>query len=199
MDSRLLRWAYASRRPGSDLPRLWLFTDARRLPDPRPAVARLPRGLAGVVLRHDGEPGRAILGRDLARICRARRLTLVVAGDLRLAALLGAGVHLRAGRWPGILRRHRGVITSSAHDLADLRRARRAGATLAFLSPVFPTLSHPDAPVTGTASMDAPRRRREAAGGRPWRRRREQHPASTAPGLPGRGSDWRSRLRLLCL
>src|ERR1041384_7766902 len=101
MDSRLLAWAFASRRRGPKLPRLWLFTDARRLPDPRPAIARLPRGLAGVVLRHDAEPGRAMLGRDIARICRARRLALVVAGDARLAAVLGAGVHLRGGRWPG--------------------------------------------------------------------------------------------------
>jgi thiamine-phosphate pyrophosphorylase len=150
MDRRLLAWAYASRRPGSKLPRLWLFTDARRLPDPRPSVARLPRGLAGVVLRHDGEPGRAALGRDLARICRARRLVLVVAGDVRLAAALGAGVHLRGGRWPGVLRRRRGFITSSAHDLADLIRARRAGAGLVFLSPVFPTLSHPDTSALGS-------------------------------------------------
>jgi thiamine-phosphate pyrophosphorylase len=111
-------------------------------------VARLPRGLAGVVLRHDGEPGRAALGRDLARICRARRLVLVVAGDARLAAALGAGMHLRAGRWPSVLRR-RGFITSSAHEPADLVRARRSGASLAFLSPAFPTLSHPDADALG--------------------------------------------------
>jgi thiamine-phosphate pyrophosphorylase len=148
MDRRLLAWAYASRRRQSKLPRLWLFTDARRLPDPRPSVARLPRGLAGVVLRHDGEPGRAALGHDLARICRARRLTLVVAGDTRLAAALGAGVHLRAGRWPSVLRR-RGLISSSAHGLTDLLRARRAGASLAFLSPAFPTLSHPDVSALG--------------------------------------------------
>jgi thiamine-phosphate pyrophosphorylase len=155
--ARLLAWARAAAaRPGSArrLPKLWLFTDARRLPDPRPAAAHLPRGLAGVVLRHDGEPGREALGRDLARICRARRLTLVVAGDARLAASLGAGVHLRAGRWPcrvrpGCLRRGRGVITSSAHGPADLRRAARAGAVLAFLSPVFATASHPGAPVLG--------------------------------------------------
>src|SRR4029077_12584101 len=88
-------------------------------------------------------------GRDLARICRARRLALVVAGDPRLAAALGAGVHLRAGRWPGVPLRHRGLITSSAHSLADLRRARRAGAAMAFLSPVFPTPSHPNARVLG--------------------------------------------------
>jgi thiamine-phosphate pyrophosphorylase len=148
MDRRLLTWGYARRRRGSDLPPLWLFTDARRLPDPRPAVARLPRGLAGVVLRHDGESGRARLGHDLAKICRSRRLALVVAGDARLAAALGAGMHLRAGRWPGVQRR-RGLITSSAHGLADLLRARRAGASLAFLSPAFPTLSHPDAAALG--------------------------------------------------
>jgi thiamine-phosphate pyrophosphorylase len=148
MDRRLLTWGYARRRRGSDLPPLWLFTDARRLPDPRPAVARLPRGLAGVVLRHDGESGRARLGHDLAKICRSRRLALVVAGDARLAAALGAGMHLRAGRWPGVQRR-RGLITSSAHGLADLLRARRAGASLAFLSPAFPTLSHPDVAALG--------------------------------------------------
>jgi thiamine-phosphate pyrophosphorylase len=149
MDARLIAWARAvkarhmlSRR---DLPVLWLFTDERRLADPLPSVARLPRGLAGVVLRHDGDPYRAELGRALARICRARRLALVVAGDVRLAAALGAGVHLRGGRWPGHVRIRRGILTSSAHGPAELRRACHAGADLAFLSPAFPTPSHPEA------------------------------------------------------
>lgn len=160
IDPRLLAWARrAARQPArgchsgnrgraQPIPPLWLFTDARRLPDPRPAVARLPRGLAGVVLRHDGDPQRAALGRDLARLCRARHLPLVVAGDVRLAVALRAGVHLRAGRWPDPLRRP-GFITSSAHSLPDLRRARQAGADLVFLSPVFPTPSHPGAPALG--------------------------------------------------
>ena len=150
IDPHLLAWARAAKRRGGGrgIPPLWLFTDARRLPDPRPAVGRLPRGLAGVVLRHDGAPNRAALGRELARLCRARRLVLVVAGDVRLAAALGAGVHLRGGRWPGPVRT-RGFVTSSAHGLPDLRRARRAGAMLAFLSPIFPTASHPGAPALG--------------------------------------------------
>ncbi|MBM3594172.1 MAG: hypothetical protein FJX32_16110, partial [Alphaproteobacteria bacterium] len=38
-------------RPGpAGLPRLWLFSDPSRLPDPRLAMAGLPRG-AGVVAR----------------------------------------------------------------------------------------------------------------------------------------------------
>jgi len=130
---------------------LWLFTDERRVADPRPSVARLPRGLAGVVLRHDGDPRRAELGRALARICRARRLALVVAGDVRLASALGAGVHLRGGRWPGHVRTRRGLLTSSAHGQAELRRARQAGAHLAFLSPAFPTPSHPETDGLGPA------------------------------------------------
>jgi thiamine-phosphate pyrophosphorylase len=155
METRLVAWARAvkskrrhDRRP---LPILWLFTDERRLADPRASVARLPRGLAGVVLRHDSDPRRAVLGRALARICRARRLALVVAGDVRLAAALGAGVHLRGGRWPGHARTRRGWLTSSAHTRAELRRARHAGADLAFLSPAFPTPSHPEATGLGPA------------------------------------------------
>src|ERR1700733_7196086 len=92
VDRGLLAWGLRGRP--APIPRLWLFTDDKRLPDPREAVALLPRGRAGVILRHDADPERLKLGRDLARICRVRRLVLVVAGDIRLARALGAGVHL---------------------------------------------------------------------------------------------------------
>jgi thiamine-phosphate pyrophosphorylase len=151
MDLKLLAWGLRQpRRPlaGVSLPRLWLFTDAQRLPDPRASVGRLPRGRAGVVLRHDHDEARAALARDLARICRDRRLVLVVAGDVRLAASVRAGVHLRGGRWKGPLRR-RFVVTSSAHSIPDLRRAAASGACLVFLSPAFATASHAGAPGLG--------------------------------------------------
>ncbi len=147
MDHRLVAWGRAvkSRNRQGGLPPLWLFTDAVRLPDPCGAVARLPRGLCGVVFRDDGRADRAALGRRLAVICRERRLVLVVAGDWRLAAQLGAGLHLRGGRRPAGASRLVPAVTSSAHDMREVRRAVRAGASLVFLSPAFVTASHPGA------------------------------------------------------
>jgi len=142
---------------------LWLFTDAERLADPRPAVRRLPKALCGVVLRDDGRPDRAALGRDLARLCRSRRLALSVAGDARLARALGAGLHLRRGRRPAGGAACR-FATSSAHSLPEVLRAGRSGAALVFLSPCFPTDSHPGAAALGPLRWAAIARAGQAAG-----------------------------------
>ncbi len=152
MDTRLLAWARAvKRRQRTKLPVLWLFTDAKRLPDPLPAIARLPKFHAGIVFRHDDTIDRASLGKRVAALCRARHLPLVVAGDARLAAALHAGVHLRRGFWPGRIRT-RGLVTASAHNITELRRAERAGAIIIFLSPAFPSPSHPGQPVLGATN-----------------------------------------------
>lgn len=174
MDHSLVAWArrVKARRRGSavlaHLPVLWLFTDALRLPDPRLAIARLPwrmpRHLFGVVFRHDGVEGRAALARALARQCRPLGIALVVAGDARLAAAIGAGVHLRGG-WPTRHRRRRGtLLTSSAHTAAELQRAQQAGADAIFLSPTFPTQSHPGAPALGAVRWAALARQRRVQG-----------------------------------
>jgi thiamine-phosphate pyrophosphorylase len=146
MDTRLLTWARAVKaRQGRGLPALWLFSDAARMPDLFAAVARLPRGLGGVVFRHDAAPDRAALALEVARLCRARRLALVVAGDWRLARAVGAGVHWRGGRGQRRGLRRGALVTSSAHNARELRRAGRLGVDAVFLSPVFPTASHPGA------------------------------------------------------
>lgn len=161
MDSKLVGWARAVKRRlhGKRGPVLWLFTDTARLPDPVAAAACLPRGLCGVVLRDDTRPGRAILAAALARVCRARGNALVVAGDTSLARAVGAGVHLRAGRRLHGMRGLRGPVTSSAHGAVELRRAARAGAGVAFLSPAFATASHPGARGLGTVRWAALARR----------------------------------------
>ena len=158
MDRRLEAWARAVKarqaRRSPALPPLWLFTDAQRMPDPLPAIRALPRGLCGIVFRHDGVPGRDRLAKEIARICRDRNLVLTIAGDPRLAARLGAGIHLRAGRHTALIG-HRCLVTASAHGPADIRTAARAHARAIFVSPVFPTASHPGARVLGTARFAA--------------------------------------------
>jgi len=135
------------------LPRLWLVSDPVRLPDPRAAAARLPRGAA--VLARGLAP--AVLD-GLAAICRRRGLVLLVGGDGRAALRLRAGLHLpdraAASSVLPFLRARRGgaswaVLSAAVHGRRGLRRAGRLGADLALVSPAFATASHPGAPGLG--------------------------------------------------
>ena len=133
------------------IPRLILLTDHLRLPDPLPVIARLPAGSA-VILRHHDWPERCQLARSVARLCRQKRLILLVANDWRLAAEIGAdGVHLAEGLarfgltapcrlWR---RRHAALLSVAAHSALALGQATRLGADFALLSQAFPSRSHP--------------------------------------------------------
>lgn len=149
----------ASRRPtgkASSAPTLTV-TDTHRMPDPAAFAARLPRG-AAIVFRHYDAPDRASLGHRLAAVCRWRGVTLLVAGDWRLAARLNAdGLHLPEGMArhgvlsPALLwRRRTGALLSvAAHNRSALTVAARLKVDAALLSPVFPTASHPGAATLG--------------------------------------------------
>jgi thiamine-phosphate pyrophosphorylase len=120
------------------LPRLWLMTDERQSETLFTAMARLPQG-AGIVFRHYSlaPAERGALWQRVRSAARARELTLVVAGPTLPDA---DGSHNRPGR---------GLRTASAHNLREIRAAERAGAHLIFLSPVYPTRSHPGAEALG--------------------------------------------------
>ncbi|WP_235035521.1 thiamine phosphate synthase [Roseomonas sp. 18066] len=104
---------------------------------------------------------------SLARQMRHRGPLLLGAAP-RQALALGAGLH-----WPdraegtGLaafrLARRAGapgaLLSMAAHGPAGLRRARRQGADLVFLSPLFPTPSHPGAPSLGPFRWAAQARR----------------------------------------
>jgi thiamine-phosphate pyrophosphorylase len=119
------------------LPRLWLMTDERQGEDLWRALERLPKG-AGVVFRHYGLPARERrrLFDKVRKVARRRRLFLLARG----AGLLCDGAHGGRGR---------NFWSASAHDLAELKTAERWGAKLVFLSPAFPTRSHPGARALG--------------------------------------------------
>lgn len=121
-----------SHRQTAPLPRLWLMTDERMGDRLIPAIQRLPKG-SGVIFRHYGlsRPARLALFRQIRRIARARRLTLLAGGR--------GGQH-------GL---HKGVSTAPVHSIRQRIRAERYGARLIFVSPVFPTASHPGAAALG--------------------------------------------------
>jgi thiamine-phosphate pyrophosphorylase len=134
------------------LPGLWLMTD-ERVSDAAllAAAARLPKGAAGVVFRHyrtAPETRRALFG-ALRGVARRRRLILLLAGEARQAAAWAAdGVHGDARRATRPLLRSRAV-----HDAQEALAA--CGADLCFVSPLFPTRSHPGARTLGRARFAA--------------------------------------------
>ncbi|PJG48093.1 thiamine phosphate synthase [Sphingobium sp. LB126] len=137
------------------LPTIWLMTDERVGEEALLAAARrLPKGRAGIVLRHYGTDGvgrRALFDR-LASIARRRRLTLMLGGTAAEAAAL------RADGWHGRDRRRspRPLLRSMpVHDRRELQAALQGGADFIFVSPLFPTRSHPGKKWLGQAGFAA--------------------------------------------
>jgi thiamine-phosphate pyrophosphorylase len=142
-----------------DGPALALLSDPVRLADPRAAMMHLPAG-SGVWLRAL-DPA---LAAPVMRLARMRRLVVMVAGDWRLAAALGAqGLHLpesmaRHGVLApalGWLRRRGTWLSVACHARPALGRAKALGAACALVSPVFSTRSHPGARGLGALRLAA--------------------------------------------
>jgi thiamine-phosphate pyrophosphorylase len=120
-------------------PREWLMTDERIGERLWEAVDRLPPG-AGIVLRHHetSTHERVMLARRMADLCRQRRLILAISRDVALAELLSAQLVHNPANDPGVL-----PFSRSAHSAEESRTGCELGASLIFLSPLFPTRSHP--------------------------------------------------------
>ncbi|WP_033074297.1 thiamine phosphate synthase [Sphingopyxis sp. MWB1] len=149
-------------------PRRWLISDPRLDPGVERLLAFVPPGSA-ILVRHDALPPRARwrLFRRLAACARLRRLTLWLAGTAHQAARWGAdGVYLRqhdAGQ--AVQARRLGLkIAMPVHDQAEARRAARAQADVLFISPLYPTRSHPGIAPLSTAGW---LRLARLAGGQP--------------------------------
>ena len=145
--ARQLNCACRTSRP---LPPLFFFTDENRIADTLATIGRLPPD-TGVIFRHYGHPDRAALAREVTHLCRPQKRLCLVAGSARLARDVGAdGVHWPEHQFRTALAARRTfpidwIITTSAHSLSALFRIRECAVNGVFLSPVFPTESHPGA------------------------------------------------------
>lgn len=113
------------------------------MPNPEIVARVLPKG-AAIILRDYRLPQRAALARRLKSICAARGLLLIIGADPNLAQAVEAdGLHMPSWFRPMGGKPNGMIVTAACHNAEDLREAARRGAHLAFLSPVFPTQSHP--------------------------------------------------------
>jgi thiamine-phosphate pyrophosphorylase len=121
------------------LPKIWLMTDPR-INDLTVVIRRLPRG-TGIIFRHYELPqaGRRALFRIVKKLAAGRH-ALLLADKPSVAQQWGAdGAHCRSAQ------RSRGIRTVAVHNAREAALAKRVGADLIFVSPVFATRSHPDA------------------------------------------------------
>lgn len=128
------------------LPLLWLLSDARNDAELQDALAALPRG-SGFVFRHYhlDEEARRERFEVLAKVARSRSHTVILS---------------RASGWGedgsyGSERLSKGLWLATAHDGDELMQAGGEGADGIFLSPVFPTASHPGAAHIGVRGFHA--------------------------------------------
>ena len=129
-----------------DWPRAWLMTDERMGDRLWTAIDRMPIKHSGIVFRHYSLPEdvRATLARRIADICHRRSLALAVAGNEDLALTSGADLVHNPAETPLRL-----PFSRSVHSIDEAEAARSAGAAIVFVSPVYPTSSHPDAKPLG--------------------------------------------------
>ncbi len=129
------------------LPLLWLLSDARNDALLEQALDNLPPG-SGFVFRHYhlGPP---------ARRRRFERLRTQAARSGHCVLLAGQEDWPAAGTYGGQRRRAGGLHIATAHDRAEICAAAQDGADGLFLSPVFPTASHPAAATLGIAGFRA--------------------------------------------
>lgn len=142
-------------RKGS--PRLLVFTDPQRTPEPEAVARALPRGAALVYRSFGARDAEAVAARLVAQ-AHARGALVLIGADPALAARVGAdGVHLPerlASRARAVRSRNRRwIVTAAAHSPAAVRRAKAAGADAVVVSAVFPSRSPSAGPPMGALKL----------------------------------------------
>lgn len=124
------------------LPNIWLLSDARNDAVLEQALAAMPKGSAFVFRHyHLPETKRRARFEELGFLCRQAGHLVVLSGTSDTAVEWGAdGVY---GPARTLAPRDSLLRLATVHDLLEINRAQRHGVDAMFLSPVFPSRSHP--------------------------------------------------------
>ena len=142
--------AMRNRQP---LPAIWLISDARNDAVLERALAEIPTG-SGFVFRHHHLEATARQHRfeALRKLCRQFGHLVLLAGDADTAKAWAAdGIYGP----PNKLSESNGLLRfATVHDLGEVSLANQAKVDGMFLSPVFPTRSHPLGACLGPADFN---------------------------------------------
>ena len=152
--SRVLNFTFGSKfrssswrrqEKGFRLPRAFVMTDEKRLPDPITILDRLSPDIA-IIFRHYNHDHRRILAHKLVDHAHRRGVQVLIAGDFRLAQIARAdGVHIpsymlgtqRIQRT--IHARPNWLFTAAVHNAKELYYATKLDIHAALASPVYKT------------------------------------------------------------
>ncbi len=141
--------------------KLLLLTDSKRFDSNQAMLEVLEQAVQGgvdtIVLREKAlDSARLLALASSVRVLTARYgARLMIHSQADIAKAVNAdGVHVDASSIPEISRikawlNHKMLVSASCHSKEELGLAQCQGADFAFLSPVFPTQSHPGAPSLG--------------------------------------------------
>ena len=133
----------------NSLPRVLFLSDEGRIKDPYKIIKAMPQN-SGIILRDYNNPARQELINTITQMAEKHRLTLFIANNGEANNSYKGVKHHHHQHWPnsGRAGQRRGgryqLITTSAHNLADVGRANRLNVDAIFISPVFNTKSHPE-------------------------------------------------------
>ncbi|MFT6558204.1 thiamine phosphate synthase [Sneathiella sp.] len=144
-------------------PNLFYFTDDQRGADPVKMAEKLPTN-TGIIFRHYQTEYRASLAHELSILCKKRKLKLIIAQNPALSKKIRAfGCHLpeyMVQRLPLLKHQYPDLYFSVAcHSIRQVLQAQKYGANGAFLSPLFPTKSHPGSRVFSPYSLCSARQK----------------------------------------
>ncbi len=144
--------------------KLLLITDSKRFPTHADMLVVLEQALQGgvdtILLREKALDSAKLLAlaSKLRLLTNHYRAKLMIHSQADIAQAVAAdGVHVDAasiaeiGQIKTWLENDNMLVSASCHSTAELAQAEQNGADFAFLSPVFPTQSHPGAPCLGAA------------------------------------------------
>jgi thiamine-phosphate pyrophosphorylase len=133
------------------------FTDRKKISDIENTIKNLPKKSVIIIREYDlDKKNREIFAQKIITIAKAKGFKTLIGKDFALAKKLKAdGVHFSDfDKLPQQIFRNKSFILSfSCHSLKSVLRIEKLKADMIFVSPIFPTTSHPGAKIIGLRNL----------------------------------------------